>query len=178
MITWRKLTPADFPMLAHWLAAPHVHRWWHHEFTPEAVERDFGPTYRGEDPCEDLVVHLDHTPVGLLQRSRIADYPEELAELSTAVPVPPDTMTIDYFIADPTLTGKGLGTQIIRTAVESTWQDHPTTPAIIVPVVAANPASWRALEKAGATRIATANLRPDNPIDDPEHHIYRFDRPA
>jgi len=48
---------------------------------------------------------------------------------------------------------------------------------VLVAVVAANTASWRALEKAGLRRIATGEMSPDNPIDDPLHVIYRIDRP-
>ncbi|GAA1607828.1 hypothetical protein GCM10009789_72810 [Kribbella sancticallisti] len=40
--TFQRLTRADFPLLAGWLANPHVARWWNHETTPEALERDFG----------------------------------------------------------------------------------------------------------------------------------------
>jgi hypothetical protein len=43
--------------------------------------------------------------------------------------------------------------------------------------VAANTASWRALEKAGLTRIAEGAMSPENPLDDPLHYIYRADRP-
>jgi aminoglycoside 6'-N-acetyltransferase len=45
-------------------------------------------------------------------------------------------------------------------------------------VVAANTASWRALEKAGFRRVASGDLPPDNPVDDPLHHVLRIDRPA
>jgi aminoglycoside 6'-N-acetyltransferase len=61
--------------------------------------------------------------------------------------------------------------------VERTWDDHPDAGCIIVPVVAANRASWRALEKAGLRRVATGELTPDNPVDDRLHHVYRVDRP-
>ena len=74
-VTFRPLTLADLPMLTVWLKEPLVARWWSHETSAEAVERDFGPSVRGEEPGEDLVVCLDGQPIGLLQRSLIADYP-------------------------------------------------------------------------------------------------------
>lgn len=43
MITWRRLTEDDFPLLISWLEQPHVARWWNHETSIEAVRRDFGP---------------------------------------------------------------------------------------------------------------------------------------
>ncbi|GGS49221.1 GNAT family N-acetyltransferase [Actinokineospora fastidiosa] len=177
-IDWRRVTPADFPLLAEWLAQPHVHRWWHHEFTPEAVERDFGAAARGDEPGEDWLVSVDGEPVALFQRCRVADYADEFDQLSAAVPTPLDTMTIDYLIGDPHRTGKGLGTRLIRWAVARTWTDYPDATVIIIPIVAANRASWRALEKAGARRIATVEMEPENPIDDREHHVYQFDRPV
>ena len=48
---------------------------------------------------------------------------------------------------------------------------------MLVSVVAANVASWRALEKAGLQRIAEGVMIPDNPADDPLHYVYRIDRP-
>lgn len=178
MITWQRLEVTDFGLLAGWLARPHIARWWNHETSPEAIERDFGPTARGEEPAEDLLALLDGSPVGLVQRCRLADYPDYLAELAAVVEVPDGAMTIDYLIGAEDRVGKGLGTRMIASFVERTWRDHPGTPAIVVPVVAANRASWRALEKAGATRIGTGDLPPDNPVDEPTHHVYRFDRPA
>ncbi|MFC0526646.1 hypothetical protein [Phytohabitans kaempferiae] len=45
-------------------------------------------------------------------------------------------------------------------------------------MVAGNVASWRALEKAGFTRIGAGPIEPDNPADDPSHYVYRLDRLA
>lgn len=62
MITWRHVTQADFPLLGHWLKEPHVARWWNHETEPAAVERDFGPAARGEEPAEDSSPSSTATP--------------------------------------------------------------------------------------------------------------------
>ena len=178
MISWRRLRPGDFELLGQWLAEPHVARWWNHETDAAAVERDFGPTARGEEPAEDLLVEVDQRPVALVQRCRLHDYAEDFEPLAAVVDVPAGALTIDYLIGDPALTGEGLGPRIIAAIVEQAWGVYPDAPAIIVGVVAANRASWRALEKAGARRVGTGELEPDNPIDDPLHYIYRFDRPS
>ncbi len=175
---WRPLTPADFPLLASWLAQPHVHRWWHHDPAPEAVERDFGPTYRGEEPNEDLLIFADGEPIGLVQRCRPADYPDYLADLTPLVKLPAETMTLDYLIGDPARIGHGLGSAMLRAIIAATWIEHPRTARIVIPVAAANPASWRALEKAGMERLTEGALPPDNPIDDDRHFIYGIDRPG
>lgn len=178
MLTWRPLVATDLPLLATWLREPEVMRWWNHDSTPAAVERDFGASVRGEEPGEDLVVLVDGHPVGLVQRSVIGDYPEDLADFSATVEVPDGAVELDYLIGDAARRGRGLGSRIIAMAVDRTWLDYPTAPAVMVAVVAANAASWRALEKAGLPRIGEGPMAPDNPADDPLHYIYRVDRPT
>ncbi|MEW2288294.1 GNAT family N-acetyltransferase [Streptomyces sp. NPDC047841] len=149
---------------------------WNHGTTVEEVARDFGPAARGQEPSEDLLALLEGRPVGLVQRARLLDYPEYLAELAALVPVPDGAMTIDYLVGDPRQTGRGLGTAMIRAVIVRTWEEHPAAPCVLVPVVAANRASWRALERAGFRRIAVGDLEPDNPVDDRTHYLYRVDR--
>lgn len=177
VLTWRPVATGDLPLLAEWLRETQVARWWNHEYTAEAVERDFGPSVRGEEPGEDLVVSLDGHPIGLLQRSVIHDYPGEVAEFEAVVYVPEGAVELDYLIADPALRGRGLGSRMISRAVQSTWSDYPAAPAVFVAVVAANTASWRAVEKAGLQRVGEGPMAPDNPVDDPLHYVYRIDRP-
>lgn len=176
-LTWRPLTTADLPLLTEWLREPQVARWWNHETTAEAVERDFGPSVRGEEPGEDLVVLVDGHPIGLLQRSVIRDYPEDLAEFAAIVDVPDGAVELDYLIGNAARRGRGLGARMIAAVVENTWSVYPAASAVLVAVVAANTASWRALEKAGLQRIAEGAMSPDNPADDPLHYVYRVDRP-
>ena len=173
---FRRLTRAEFPVLAGWLAAPHVARWWNHEHSPEAVERDFGAAVDGAEPSEDLLVLRDGEPIGLMQRSRLADYPDELASYAALADFPAEAVQIDYLIGDVALTGRGIGTEMLRAAVADVWRAYPEAPAVVVAVVAANRASWRALERAGLRRVAHGDLPPDNPIDDPLHFLYRVDR--
>lgn len=177
VLSWRPLVDGDLPMLAGWLAEPQVARWWNQETSTAGVERDFGPSVRGEEPGEDLVVLLGGRPVGLLQRARFSDYPEDLEEFSTLVDVPPGAVTVDYLIGEESLRGRGLGTRLIATAVARTWTEYPEASSVIVAVVAANVASWRALEKAGLHRVAQGAMTPDNPVDEPLHYVYRVDRP-
>lgn len=176
-LTCRPLATTDLPMLREWLREPQVARWWNHNATEAGVDRDFGPSVRGEEPGEDLILLLDGRPVGLLQRSVISDYPEDLVEFAKLVEVPDSAVELDYLIANPALRGRGLGARMIAKAVEDTWKARPTAPAVLVAVVAANAASWRALEKAGLQRIAEGAMSPDNPVDDPLHYVYRVDRP-
>jgi aminoglycoside 6'-N-acetyltransferase len=155
-----------------------VARWWNHDSTLDGVERDFGASVRGEEPGEDLVVSLDGRPVGLVQRSVINDYPEDLAEFGALVEVPEGAVELDYLVGEPDLRGHGLGSQMIAALVDDTWTSHRAAPAVLVAVVAANVASWRALEKAGLRRICEGPMTPENPADGTLHVVYRTDRPA
>ena len=173
---WRRLAAGDLQLLARWLADPVVARWWNHDSTVEGVERDFGASVRGEEPGEDLVVSLDGRPVGLVQRSVIHDYPEDLAEFAGLVDVPEGAVELDYLIGEPALRGRGLGPRMIAALVQDTWASRPAATAILVAVVAANAASWRALEKAGLRRIAEGPMTPENPTDGSLHYVYRAER--
>lgn len=178
VLTWRPLAAADLEMLAGWLREPQIARWWNHDADAEAVWSDFGASVRGEEAGEDLVVMLDGKPVGLVQRSAIGDYPEDLAEFSAIVDVPDGAIELDYLIASPALRGRGLGSRMIAAVIRDTWSVYPAAPAVLVAVVAANVASWRALEKAGLWRIGEGDMEPENPADNPRHYVYRVDRPA
>lgn len=141
------------------------------------VRRDFGPSARGEEPSEDWLALLDGEPFGLVQRYRLADYPEYITELAGVVEVPDGALSLDYLIGDAERTGAGLGPRMIAGMLERCWSERPDATCVLVPVVAANRASWRALEKAGLRRVGQGDIEPDNPIDAPLHYVYRADRP-
>ena len=177
-VSFRPVTESDFPLLGEWLAEPHVRRWWNHDPSPAGVARDFGPGTRGEEAGEDLVALLDDRPVGLVQRSRLEDYAEEFESLAALVEVPSGALTIDYLLGSLDDVGRGIGTAVILALVEDSWTAYPEATAILEAIVVANTASWRALEKAGFTRIGEGELEPDNPVDERLHYLYRLDRPV
>ena len=176
-LSFRPLTRADFPLLGGWLAQPHVARWWNHESSPQAMEADFGAVIDRLDPADVFTVSHGARAIGLLQRYTFADNPGYIAELAHLIDVPGAALSIDYFLGEPDLLGRSLGSAMMRAAVEAIWRDYPNAPSIIVPVSRANVASWRALERAGFALVATGWLTPDNPIDDGEHRVYRIECP-
>lgn len=176
--TFRPLTRADFPLLASWLSDPDVRRWWQHDPSPEAVERDFGPTVDRLEPGEDLVAELDGRPVGLVQRARVHSHPEDRSVLERIVgPVDPSAVQLDYLVGAVQDRGIGLGPRMLEAIVAETFAD-PDVPYVLVAVVAANRRSWRALERAGFHRVGSGEAEPDNPVDDPLHHVLRRDQPS
>jgi aminoglycoside 6'-N-acetyltransferase len=154
-----------------------VKRWWNHEFTPEAVERDFGGSVDQLEPSEDYLALLDGQPIGLIQCCRYGDYPEYLDEMATVHAVSPDSVSIDYFIGAADQCGRGLGRAMLAAFVSDVWSRYPDAPNVVVPTSAANIASWKALAHAGFVKVAEGPLEPDNPIDDPWHVVMSCDRP-
>ena len=140
------------------------------------MERDFGPSIDGADATEMFLAEHDHAPYGLVQRYPIAAYPEYVDELTPVLTIPPAALSIDYLVGEPSARGRGLGAAMIDTAVGSGWERHPEADDVIVPVNAANRASWRALERAGFHRVAVGELTPDNPVDSRDHVVYRRGR--
>lgn len=177
-ITFARLRRADFPLLTTWLTEPVVARWWDHETSPEALERDFGPAIDEAEPTQVFLAWTGGRPFGLIQRYAIEDYPEYVEELSAICPQPPGALSIDYLIGEPDLRGRGLGAAMIAAFVAESWAAYPDATAVVVAMHASNPASWRAVERAGFRRIAAGELTPDNPIDNRDHYLYQLDRPA
>lgn len=170
------LTGADLPTIRGWLTAEHVAPWW----APTAAARDevegeLGRTIDGTDPAEVFVVHLDGRPVGLIQRYRIDDDPEWKATLAVATDAS-GAAGIDYLIGDPDLVGRGVGSAMVRAFVASTFARYPDVDRILVDPQAANRPSWRALERAGFTRIWTGHLDDDDPANVGDCHLYRLTR--
>jgi aminoglycoside 6'-N-acetyltransferase len=176
-ITFAPLRRADYGLLAGWLDEPLVARWWNHETTPDAIERDFGASIDGTDPTQVCVAILEGVPFGLIQRYALDDEPTFRADLEAVCAVAPGTLSMDYLIGNAAMRGRGLATAMISTFVADSWSGYPGAPAVLVPVIAGNERSWRALERAGFRRVAEGDLKPDNPLDPPAHVIYRIDRP-
>lgn len=83
MITFQPLTREDSSAARALAGRPLVARWWNHETSPEAVERDFGPSIDGADVTELFLVAFAGRPIGLVQRYPIAAYPEYVDEFAS-----------------------------------------------------------------------------------------------
>lgn len=169
---------SDFALVSQWLSEPHVQRWWNADPALEAIESDYGGCIDGTEPARVFIAYCDGKAIGLIQSYRWGAYPAYLAEAAHIVRVPAEASSIDYLVGPAQACGKGTGAAMIAAFAATVWEGDPLTPAIIVPVHAENRCSWRALERAGFSRIAEGDLAPDNPIDGPEHVIYQLSRPA
>lgn len=161
---FRRLERADLPLLATWLADPDVHRWWQHDASPTGVERDFGPGIDGHEPGEDLIATLDGRPVGLVQRSRVADYPEDLAVFERILgTVHPEAVALDYLVGAEADRGRGVGPAMIDAVVRQTFAARPEVPTVLVAVVAANRRSWARARARGVPRRRRGRRRARQP---------------
>jgi aminoglycoside 6'-N-acetyltransferase len=176
-IRFRPLINDDLPLLAGWLALPHVEPWWREASDITAVAAAYGPLVDGTDPTEAFVALRERQPIGYIQRYRLDDNPEWQQAIFVAV----GTIAaagIDYLIGDERLTGQGLGRRMIGAFVDETWGRYPDITAIAAAVQQDNQASWRALEGAGFVRHWAGTLASEDPSDEGPSYVYLKSRPS
>jgi aminoglycoside 6'-N-acetyltransferase len=165
-VSLRPLTRRDLGLLGEWLHEPLVHEWWHDDPAPAALEAQYGAAIDGLDPTVLRIGEVDGSPAGFVQWYRLADEPEYVAELAPFLPVPDDAWSLDHLVGVPALRGRGIGTALVRAAVQAIGGD-----LIVVPVHAGNAASVAVLRKAGFVLAAEADLEPDNPAHSRAHVV-------
>jgi aminoglycoside 6'-N-acetyltransferase len=177
-VAFRPLADTDLARLAGWIGREHVQRWWPDPFTIEAVEADYLPAIRGEEPTEVFVIVWDGRDIGIIQRYRVADYPEWDAAMAPSERAFDRSAAIDYLIGEAHLVGRGIGTRAIEAFSAAVFRDDPATTSIVVTPQLANRASCRALEKAGYRLVWTGMLDSDDPADAGTAAMYVLDRPG
>jgi len=114
-ITLHALEESDLTRLAEWLNRPHLRRFYQFEPTTlEAVAAKYGSYIRGDAPTHSHLALLDGAPFGYLQCYRIADWPDWQAVVETT-----EGISIDLFIANPDLIGRGVGRRMLAQYVEA-----------------------------------------------------------
>jgi aminoglycoside 6'-N-acetyltransferase len=79
---------------------------------------------------------------------------------------------IDYLIGEPDAVGVGIGPQVIAAFSAHTFATAHGIEEIVVGVQQANRRSWRALEKAGYTRVFAGMIESDDPSDAGPSYVY------
>jgi aminoglycoside 6'-N-acetyltransferase len=144
-IRFRPLTRDDLPLVHEWHQRPHVVRWWVVRKSFKEVEEHYLPTIEGDEPTDHYVALLDDEPLGMIQTYLVADYPDYAALIGEGA----GTAGVDLFIGDEAMTGRGLGTEMIRSFVDEIVFSRPATIAATADPDVQNAASIRAFEKAG-----------------------------
>ncbi|WP_095203107.1 GNAT family N-acetyltransferase [Mesorhizobium carmichaelinearum] len=139
---FRPVTEKDLPMIAGWLAEPHVAEWWNDPETEIAEIRD----HIDSISVEPLIVELDGKPIAYLQ-----SYDPHLEDDHPYADQPFGTLGIDLTIGRPELVGIGHGSAIVRQFVEDLLEEG--VPRVIIDPDPANLRAIRAYEKAGFQAI-------------------------
>jgi aminoglycoside 6'-N-acetyltransferase len=167
---FRPLGRDDLGLMHEWLQREHVRRWWDEHESYEDVARHYLPAIEGRAPTDLYLILLDDQPVGFIQSYLVADHPEFAARIGLGAGV----AGVDLFVGEEELTGKGLGTDVLRAFVREVVFAEPGTTACIADPDVRNTASIRAFEKAGFRRVGEFF----EPTDGRLHALVRLDREA
>ena len=148
-IGFRPLERDDLGLMHEWLQREHVRRWWDEHESYGDVARHYLPAIEGRRPVELYLILLDDRPIGFIQSYVLSDFPEFAARVGVGEGV----AGVDLFLAETGLTGKGLGTEVLRRFVSDVVFANPDVTACIAEPDVRNAASIRAFEKAGFRRV-------------------------
>jgi RimJ/RimL family protein N-acetyltransferase len=154
-VEFKRLTEADFPMLAEWLARPHVAGWWDSRSSIEQVREDFLPLLQDTSTTIPYIAFLDGLPLGYIQSYVAAEsedgwWPDEHD---------PGVRGIDQFLADEGDLNKGLGTTMIAAFVDLLFE-APDVTKIQTDPAPDNARAIRCYEKCGFQRAGRV-ITPD-----------------
>lgn len=138
-----RVSRADYPMLARWLAMPHVRTWWG---APEdeiaLIEEDLN-----HGPTDMRIVHHCGHPFAYVQ-----DYPAHHWPMPHYADFPADTRAIDTFLGEPSMLGKGHAARYLRQRAEELLAQG--VPAVVIDPSPANTRAVRAYRAAGFREVA------------------------
>jgi aminoglycoside 6'-N-acetyltransferase len=154
-----------------WINSPHVARWWDGEADMHSVTEKYEPRVQNDSPTTVFVIQLGAQPVGFIQCYRHKDYPDWDRAVGIGA-----AAGIDYLIGDPSCIGKGIGSRAIRAMTKIVFDMYSDVDVVVSAPQRDNRASWRALEKAGFTRVSERKLDSDCPSDSDISYIYEIRR--
>ena len=166
MIAFRPLVASDLAQLHEWLQREHVRRWWDDHETLDEVTAHYLPSIEGREPSDHYVILVDDRPVGMIETYLVSDHPDYAA----LVDVGPAVAGVDLLIGEPELTGRGLGTEVLRRFVDDVVFARTEIHACMAGVDVENAASLRAFAKAGFAVVR------DFEEEGRQHRLLRRDR--
>jgi aminoglycoside 6'-N-acetyltransferase len=92
-----------------------------------------------------FVIRMDGRPIGVMQSYRVDSYPDYVAQLG---PLAEPAFSLDVFIGEPELIGRGLGPALVRAYLPPMFDRYGVDYCVIGPS-RANVAAIRSYEKAG-----------------------------
>ena len=143
----------DYDLLVVWRNRPHVRRRWDPDL-PALTLASAKKEYRADTTPDALtfacIIELDGAPIGFIQFYKWASYAKEATEVG--IPFDDATYSLDVFIGDPNLIGKGVGTRVV-TLMSDYLIDELGASAVSLTTDLDNHAAQRCYEKAGFKKI-------------------------
>ena len=148
-IGFRRLGVDDLQQVFLWLIRPHVAKGY--AAAPsgfmETVAK-FGPRTREDNVVRAYVITIDGRDAGYIQAYDVASFADYASQLECE----PGTTSVDLFIGEDDLVGRGLGPRVIDRFVDEVVLADPAVRACIAGPGEGNVAAIRAFEKAGFRR--------------------------
>jgi RimJ/RimL family protein N-acetyltransferase len=165
LISFRRLTMEDLPLMHRWLNTDHVAQWYDvggvHYPAVEQVEARYAPAIRGEMPTDQYVILYGDLPIGPIQTYRIGDHPA----YAQAVQLDGGAWGVDIAIGEVDYVHRGLGSYILRRFLRDIVFALPNVTSCVIGPDPTNSIAIRAYEKAGFTYLKTVTVPGDLPSE-------------
>jgi aminoglycoside 6'-N-acetyltransferase len=163
-VALRPATPDDLALLRRWDEQPHVVASDPNDDWDWETELRRSPPWR-----EQLVAEVDGRPVGFLQI--IDPAREETHYWGDPAALGPDGLrALDVWIGEADDLGRGIGTEMMRLALERCFAD-PSVSAVLLDPLASNTRAHRFYERLGFRAVEHRRFGADDCV------VYRLDRP-
>jgi aminoglycoside 6'-N-acetyltransferase len=162
---------SDLDLVRAWLGQPHIAEWYLSASTIDEELADLHQSLGVGQPTQALVALEGDRPIGWCQWYLCGEYPEHASGVDAA----PGDIGIDYAIGEPSVVGRGVGTELIAALVNHARLRYPGAGIIADPEVG-NWASRRVLEKNGF-RLVAERVVASEPSGGPMA-IYRLPAPT
>lgn len=146
MVHFVPVRPEDEPLLRRWLSTPHAQTWW------GEPDHEIRLIFDGERTGESrgFIAHHGGDPFAYIQCWACDAQPDEaITDEPWVRDQSAGTLGVDITIGEPTLLGKGLGSQAVRVFGDKLFAEG--APRLIIDPDAQNTRAVRAYEKAGFT---------------------------
>jgi RimJ/RimL family protein N-acetyltransferase len=159
-ISFVPVQPKHYPLLRHWLEAPHMREWWGEPETELGYIREM---VEGRDTTRPFLIALDDEPVGYIQCWFIGHHQNEqwVKDHPWLLAFPSDAIGVDLSIGEPDKLSQGIGSAALAAFVQKLRDEGHRT--IIIDPDPANERAVRAYEKAGF-RKAMLREASDGPV--------------
>lgn len=154
-ISFRRLEPADLPLLQRWLGTPHVAEWWGGSRPSLAeVECEYLPCIEGREPTRCYPMLLEGRPVGFIQTCLMDDFPEH----SQLAGLPGVVAGVDLLIGESDALHRGLGAPILQALLREVVFADPGVERCLIDPAESNRVAIRCYEKAGFQHVTTVQM--------------------